>query len=233
VRLLARRAAVVLAVLLCAGGCLPANVTAEGREIERTYLIFLAAAAVVAVIVLGSTTFAIVRYRRGRVRELPAQVRGNVRAEAIWTLLPALTVVGLFGITVLALVRVESTEATPGAEVEVSAFRWGWSFRYPEAGVTVSGLGEPGPEILVPVDEPIRFRLTSDDVIHSFYVPAFLQKRDVNPGRENVIQVTIEEPGTYRGQCAEFCGIYHWRMPFAVTAVERPAFEAWLAEQRP
>jgi cytochrome c oxidase subunit 2 len=84
---------------------------------------------------------------------------------------------------------------------------------------------------VVPVGEPVRFRLTSGDVIHSFYVPHFLQKRDANPGRENVFQVTIEEAGTYRGQCAEFCGLYHWRMPFAVTAVPRAEYESWLAAQ--
>jgi cytochrome c oxidase subunit 2 len=181
--------------------------------------------------VLGLTTFAIIRYRRGRVTEPPVQTRGNVRAEAIWTILPALTVVGLFVLTVLTLVRVDSPAGEPGAEIEVTAFRWGWSFRYPAADVTVSGIGAPGPEVVVPVGEPVRFRLTSEDVVHSFFVPAFLQKRDANPGRENVLQVTIEEAGTYRGQCAEFCGVYHWRMPFAVRAVSRAEFDAWLAAQ--
>ncbi|HVL53728.1 MAG TPA: cytochrome c oxidase subunit II [Vitreimonas sp.] len=225
------RAMTLLPVALLVAGCLPQPVTAEGRDITATYTIFLIAAAVVAAIVLGSTTWAIVRYRRGRVPDLPVQTRGNVRAEAIWTFLPAVTVVGLFIVTVLTLVRIDSPDAAPGAEVEVSAFRWGWTFRYPEEDITVSGIGAPGPEIVVPVDEPVRFRISAADVIHSFYVPAFLQKRDANPGRENVMQVTIEEPGTYRGQCAEFCGLYHWRMPFAVRAVAREEYEAWLAEQ--
>jgi cytochrome c oxidase subunit 2 len=226
-----RRAAALGVLAVSAAGCLPQSVTTEGHDIATTYRIFLLAAAVVAAIVLGSTTFAIFRYRASRRPDLPVQTRGNVKAEAIWTLIPALTVVGLFALTVLTLLRVESTEATPGAEVEVSAFRWGWTFRYPADDVTVSGIGAPGPEIVVPVGEPVRFRLTSGDVIHSFFVPHFLQKRDANPGRENVFQVTIEEAGTYRGQCAEFCGLYHWRMPFAVRAVPRTEYDAWLAAQ--
>jgi cytochrome c oxidase subunit 2 len=213
-------------------GCLPTTVTTEGHDITTAYTIFLAAAAVVAVIVVGSTTFAIVRYRRrGNPTELPVQTRGNVKAEAAWTLLPALTVAGLFVLTLLTIVRVDPTEAAPGTEVEVSAFRWGWTFRYPDDDVTISGIGDPGPEIVVPVGEPIVFRISAADVIHSFFVPAFLQKRDANPGRENEMKVTIEEEGTYRGQCAEYCGLYHWRMPFAIRAESRAEFEAWLAAQ--
>jgi cytochrome c oxidase subunit 2 len=225
-----RRAIALGAVALVVAGCVPTAVTAEGRDVSRLYSIYLVMAAIVAVIVIGLTTFAIVRYR-GRSDVLPEQTRGSVRLEAIWTFLPAVTVVGLFVLGFLTLVRVDATEATPGAEVEVSAFRWGWSFAYPVDGVTVNGIGAPGPEIVVPVDEPVRFRLTAADVVHAFYVPQFLLKRDMYPGRENVFQVTIEEPGTYRGQCAEFCGLYHSKMPFAIRAVPRPEYDAWLAAQ--
>jgi cytochrome c oxidase subunit 2 len=240
VRAAHRVTAVAVVAALAAGGCLPRIVTTEGHDIAATYRIFLLAAAIVALIVVGSATFAIVRYRRRDDDDtLPVQTRGNVKAEAIWTLLPALTVVGLFVLTVLTLLRVDPADAgrapgdgeAYGAEVEVTAFRWGWTFSYPREDVTISGIGAPGPEIHVPAGEPILFRITAADVIHSFYVPVFLQKRDANPGRENVMRVTIEEAGTYRGQCAEFCGIYHHRMPFAIVAEPREAFDAWLAAQ--
>lgn len=229
-------AGAALAVAL--SGCLPQAVTSEGQDITTTYTIFVLVAVVVAAIVLGATTFALVRYRHRAGDPLPVQTRGNVKAEAIWTLLPALTVVGLFVLTVLTMLRVDppadaitGESGAGGVEVEVTGFRWGWTFRYPDADVSISGIGEPGPEIHVPVGEPILFRITGADVIHSFYVPAFLQKRDANPGRDNVMRVTIEEAGTYRGQCAEYCGLYHWRMPFAVVAESRGEFDAWLAAQ--
>ena len=221
-------AVALLAIVGGAAGCVPTPATAEGREVASLYMLFLGAAAVVAAIVVGSTSWAIFRYRR-RTDALPHQTYGNTRLEAVWTLLPALTVVVLFVAGFLVLVRLESRAATPGAEVEVTAFRWGWSFTYPAADVTVSGIGLPGPEIVLPVDEPVRVRLTGADVIHSFYVPEFLFKRDANPGRVTEFEFTIEEEGTYRGQCAEFCGIYHARMPFAIVAVPRADYDAWLA----
>jgi cytochrome c oxidase subunit 2 len=80
---------------------------------------------------------------------------------------------------------------------------------------------------------PIRFRLHSLDVIHSFYVPAFFFKRDVIPGRTNEFEITIEEPGVYGGQCAEFCGLSHGRMFFTIRAVEQADYDAWVAEKSP
>jgi cytochrome c oxidase subunit II len=95
----------------------------------------------------------------------------------------------------------------------------------------VSGLRETGPEFVLPVGEPVRITLVAADVVHAFYVPAFLFKRDAVPGRETVFEITIEQPGSYGGQCAEFCGTFHSRMPFTIRAVSRTEFEAWLASQ--
>jgi cytochrome c oxidase subunit 2 len=83
--------------------------------------------------------------------------------------------------------------------------------------------------LVVPVDEPLRFTLRGVDVNHAFFVPRFLFKRDAIAGRDNVFEFTVDEAGTYRGQCAEFCGVGHSRMPFSVRAVPRPEFDSWLA----
>lgn len=221
------------AVVAGVGGCLPAAATAEGRAIGALYIGFVAIAVAVAGVVFGLTTFAILRYRAGSgaAATLPAQTRGNVKLEALWTAIPILIVAGLFIGTLLVLARVEARSPSPGAELRVEAFRWGWSFSYPAAGVTVSGVGPPGPEAVVPVGEPIRVTVAARDVAHAFYVPVFLFKRDAIPGRESVFEFTVDEPGTYRGQCAEFCGIYHSRMPFSIRAVPRADFDAWLAAQ--
>ena len=214
---------------LLLGGCLPGAATAESRDVDTLYTGFLLAAAVVGIIVYGLATFAIVRYRGGPDDPLPVQRRGNWTLEGIWTGVPILTVLVLFAGTLVVLNRVDAHTTTPATEIRVEAFRWGWTFTYPNDGVTVSGIGEPGPEVAVPVGQPVRLTIRSADVVHSFYVPLFLFKRDAIPGRENLYQFTVADPGTYRGQCAEFCGIYHSRMPFAIRAVPPADFQTWLA----
>jgi cytochrome c oxidase subunit 2 len=226
------RGASLLLVAATAGGCFPTPRTAEGRDILDLYNGFMVVAAVVAAVVVGLTTFALIRFRSRDDGRRPRQFRGDLRLELLWTAIPAVTVVALFIATFAVLVRVDRTTATPAADIRVSAYRWGWSFEYPADGVSISGIGQPGPEIVVPVREPIRMTLTSADVVHAFYVPQFLFKQDVNPGRESVFEITVEEVGAYGGQCAEFCGLYHARMPFTVRAVERPEYEAWLAANR-
>jgi cytochrome c oxidase subunit 2 len=215
-------------------GCLPAAASSEGRDVAALYTGFVAIAAVVAVIVFGGTTWSVLRYRRRHdepAAALPPQTHGSLRLESIWTAIPILTVLGLFGATLVVLNRMESTAAKPGAVIRVEGFRWGWSFRYPDAGISITGIGAPGPEIVVPVSEPVRVTVTSADVVHSFYVPQFLFKRDAVPGRETSFDFTVDAAGTYRGQCAEFCGIYHSRMPFSVRAVARADYDAWIAGQ--
>ena len=231
----ARRAAIVsLVAIPLVAGCYPNAVTAEGRAIGDLYSIFMVIAAGVFLLVYGLATFAILRYRVFRRRDTgePRQIHGNDWIEAIWTAIPLLIVAGLFVGTLGVLLRTEARAASPAAEVHVRAFRWGWAFSYPSEGVEKSGFGIPGPELVVPVGEPVRFVLTSDDVVHSFYVPLFLFKRDVVPGRVNTFDVTVEEAGTYRGQCAEFCGVGHAAMPFTVRAVSGAEYEAWLDAHR-
>ena len=104
--------------------------------------------------------------------------------------------------------------------------------RVPGEGVRIEGTREPGPEVYVPVGENVHVSLTGNDVIHAFFVPQFLFKKDAVPGRINQFAFTVETPGRYRGQCAEFCGIYHSEMPFTIVAVTRPEYEAWLAASR-
>lgn len=230
-RTLALAAVVVAALALAA--CVPTPATREGREIANLYLIFMGFAAAVAAVVLGLIAWAVLRYR-GRTDELPPQVHGHLGLELVWTAIPVAIIVILFALTLLVLGRVNEVDEarTPAADVRATAFRWGWRFEYPAEDVRLEGIGEPGPEIVVPVGEPVRVTLTGEDVVHSFFVPTFLFKRDAIPGRDTVFEFVVEEPGTYRGQCAEFCGIYHARMPFSVRAVDRAAYDAWLAETR-
>jgi cytochrome c oxidase subunit II len=228
-----RSATLLLAMLgLTAGGCLQPAATTQGRAVNDLWIAFLVPAIVVAVIVWGLTTLVIVRFRRRKdAASLPVQTEGNTGLELTWTVLPTVTVLVLFGLSLLALGRIEARNPG-GVEVTVTAFRWQWQIDYPEEGVTVIGTSEVPAEMVVPVGEPVHVSLVSPDVIHSFYVPVFLFKRDAVPGRTTTFDLTVEEAGTYRGQCAEFCGVFHDRMLLAVRAVDRAEFEAWIAATR-
>ena len=246
-----RVAAVLAAAPLIVAGCIPESATTQARGIADLYVIFLAIGAVVMAVVYGPLTWSIIRYRR-RDETLPNQVRGNARLEFIWTAIPAVTVAVLFVLTVLALARADAvptpeTEANaggPGAsgqatgagggsvDLDVEAFRWGWRFSYPDEGVTVSGVTGVAPEVYLPVGRPVRVTLTAADGVHAFYVPGFLFKRDAVPGTPSTFYLTVERAGFYGGQCAEFCGTYHSRMPFGVRAVPPAEFAAWLESRR-
>jgi cytochrome c oxidase subunit 2 len=218
------------------GGCVPTAATAEGREIQSLYQAVTVLAVLVGAFVAALITVSVIGFRRRRGDEaLPAQRRGNVGLEVAWTAIPAVIVAILFAATVIVLTHVDSTVANPGVRLDVTAFRWGWTFEYTDEEVAVTGLGGPGekgPTVVVPVGEPVQLTLRSNDVIHSLAIPQFLFKRDVNPSFINTIQFTVEAPGDYGGRCAEFCGIYHSAMPFTIRAVERAQYDAWLEEQR-
>jgi cytochrome c oxidase subunit 2 len=172
------------------------------------------------------------RARRRPPRGEPPQIRGSGLLEIAWTAIPALTVLVLFGLTVVAVDRIDAVAADPGARIDVTAFRWGWRIDYPDAGVEVSGSGIPGPDIAVPVGQPVQFTLHGNDVVHSFFVPRFLFKRDAIPSHTTVFDLTVQSAGTYRGQCAEFCGVGHSQMSFSIVAMPSDQFQGWLASRR-
>ncbi len=152
--------------------------------------------------------------------------------------MPAITVTALF---IGALMTLNEQDATSNQEaavvVDVTAFQCQWTFDYPQHGLSFTGAGRDGPVMALPINETVHIRLHTPDngVIHSFYVPQFLYKKDVVPGRVNEFDVTISQPGTFAGQCAEFCGIGHADMHFTVQAMSRAEFDAWViqAQQEP
>jgi cytochrome c oxidase subunit II len=214
-------------------GCLPTSVTRQGRAVNDLWNAFLVPAVVVAAIVWGLTTFAILRYRRRTTTsgELPPQISEDRRFEIAWTVIPIATVLALFWLTLGAAARIDERTAG-GINVEITAFRWQWRFDYPDDGVSVVGLPDAPARMVVPVGEPVHVTMTSPDVIHAFYVPAFLFKRDAVPGRPTEFEFTVEEPGSYLGQCAEFCGVGHATMSLTVMAVSRAEYEAWVTQTR-
>lgn len=224
-------ATIVCGLLLAA--CLPEAATSQGREVAWLYNIFMAAAAVVFIVVVGLMAWSVIRYRGAAGRDVPppVQVHGHIGLEVVWWAVPTALVAILVLLTATVLARVDDRADEPAVTVAVQGFQWGWRFTYEEHGIVVSGTAEEVPVIHLPVNRPIAFVITSDDVVHSFSIPGFLIKRDAVPGRENRFDVVIEHEGTYSGQCGEFCGLLHARQLFMIEAVSPEAFDQWVAEQ--
>ncbi len=228
-------------LLVVLAGCAmvpPTPETKQAKEVFVLYAIVLGMGAVVFVGVEGFILYSIVRYRR-RDDRLPTQVHGNNRIELLWTAIPTVIVLVLFVLSTLTLNSIEARSASPGVNVEVNGFQWQWTFHYldkdadPKNDLSITGTPAAPPVMVVPVGEPIHLILRSNDVIHAFYVPQFLVKRDVIPVGEgrapNTLEFTISDVGTYAGQCAEFCGDLHSRMTFRVQAMTRADYDAWYA----
>jgi cytochrome c oxidase subunit 2 len=222
-----------LALLL--GGCMPKPVTPQGKEIEQLYNIVFIIAAAIFIFVEGLIVFAVLRYRR-RPHEtgLPVQTHGNNLLEVIWTLIPTGIVLVMFVLSWQTLNNIDKVSNTADVRVRAVAQRFQWSFEYLSPDGQQVLFTQLAPEMVVPVGTQIHLGLRSPDVIHAFYVPRFLFKRDVVPGVENAFEFSIEESDagqSFSGQCAELCGEFHGAMRFTVRAVTLAESDTWLQEQ--
>ena len=209
----------------------PRGATEQGRDIFRLWQGSIWAALAVGAFVWGLIAYCVIRFRR-RSDELPKQTHANVPLEIAYTVTPLVIVAVLFAVNLRTLDRIELLSADPSLTVEVTGFQWQWRFRYAEAGIEVVGTDDTDPVLMLPAGQTVRLILKSDDVVHSFFVPAFLFKRDTVPGITNEVDLEVLEEGRYDGRCAEFCGLFHDRMGFVVEAVSRAEFDRWLTDQR-
>jgi cytochrome c oxidase subunit II len=204
----------------------PAGPVAE-RQKSLFMLVFWIAVGVF-VLVEGALVFALFRFRQRRRDELPVQVHGNTRLEIIWTIIPALILAGVAVPTVGTIFQL-AVGPPPGAmEITVTGHQWWWEVEYENEneGVVTAN------EIHIPVDEPVFLTLTSEDVIHSFWVPRLAGKQDLVPGKTEALTIQADEPGTYLGECTEYCGLSHANMRFLVVAETEEDFQTWVSGQR-
>jgi cytochrome c oxidase subunit II len=213
-------------------GCAKAGVTDQAQQVHTLYVTIAAIAAPVFIIVEVLLLFMVIKYRK-RDDDAPPQQVGSTRALSIFFLIPTVivTLLYVFGETTLASIQKEDPH--PQVVIRVEGFQWEWTFYYLNEGFFTTGktLVKPA-EMVVPIDVPVHIELASRDVIHSFFVPDFLFKRDVIPGRNNEFSFTANTLGTYQGQCAEFCGLHHAQMTFSLRVVTLQDYTAWVTATR-
>ena len=213
----------------------PEPATEQGKSILVLYQGFFLTALAVGALVWGLLVYVLLRFRR-RNDDVPRQNPYNIPIEITYTITPLLIVAALFAFSWRTEVDVSEVGDQPDVSLRIVGFQWQWQFSYldesgeVEAELIGDSTGDP-PQLVLPVDSTVQFDLMANDVNHSFWVPEFLEKRDLIPGIENVIEVDTTREGTYRGRCAEFCGLDHWRMQFSVRVVPQAEYDTWLAEQ--
>jgi len=240
--------------LFAVGDNMPRGVTPFSKDVYQLHNLILGIVTVIGVLVFTAMFTSVIVHRKSKGYE-PAKFTHSTKAEIIWTAIPVLILVAM---AIPATVVLIDMEDTGGAEmnIKITGYQWLWKYDYLEDDVSFysaldrdsnrarqigSGIDprtvenyllEVDNRMVVPVNTRIRFLLTADDVIHSWWVPELGWKRDAIPGTVNEAWTYIEEEGVYRGQCAELCGKDHGFMPIVVEAVSREAYDAWVAEQR-
>jgi cytochrome c oxidase subunit 2 len=219
------------------------------REAHELFVPVFWVAVGIFVIVQAALVWFVIRYRHRKDRTtIPPQVHGNTKLEIAWTILPTLVLAGVAVPTVATIFELAREPEGQVLEVKVLAHQWWFEFDYPEQGIDLAN------ELHIPTGRPVHLTMCAvglgyrdqpvpsdcqqppaavgDAVIHSFWVPELAGTQDVIPGRTTFLTLQADEPGTYEGQCKEFCGLSHAYMKFVVIAHEPAEFDAWVANQQ-
>ncbi|ALM52691.1 cytochrome c oxidase subunit II [Halomonas huangheensis] len=228
---------------------MPVGVTDVSREIYSLHMTIFWICVVIGVVVFGAMFYSLFRYRRSKGAKA-AHFHEHTTVEVIWTAIPLLILIAM-AIPATATLKKMYDASEADLDILITGQQWRWHYSYLGEDVEftsslgtpreqISGNAERGENYLLEVDEPlvipvdrkVRLLMTSDDVIHSWWVPDLAVKQDAIPSFVNENWVRINEPGVYRGQCAELCGKDHAFMPIVVEAVEPEKFETWLEERK-
>lgn len=253
--------AVGLGLLLAAGSAtadwalnMTPGVTPVSREVFDLHMLVLWICVVIGVVVFGLIIWSVVFHRKAK-GAVAAGFHHNTAIEIVWTVIPMLVLIGMAIPATRVLVDMADTSDSE-LTIKVTGYQWFWEYEYLEDDISfVSRLSAEANKarqlgskvdprsvpnylrdvdkpLVVPINTKIRFLLTANDVIHAWWVPELGWKQDTIPGFINEAWTIVEEPGVYRGQCAELCGRDHAFMPVVVIAVTQEEFEQWVAEQK-
>ena len=240
--------ALVLLTLLVLAGCAkdaPQDTLAPAgpiaHKIDNLFMpIFWAAVVPIFILVEGLVIVTVIKHRHRPGRPDPVQVHGNTKMEIGWTALPALILLTVAIPTISTIFEVSREPKGDVVRVDVFGHMWWWEYQYPDLKISTAN------ELHIPTGRPVRLTLQTIEpglpaakgeqfatgVIHSFWVPKLAGKQDVVPGRKNKLTIEASEPGTYSGQCAEYCNLSHANMRLKVMAQAPSDFDAWVAAQR-
>jgi cytochrome c oxidase subunit 2 len=241
------RVLVLAAVVIGLTGCtndtftrigFPDPVTKQGTTVVTLWQGSWIAGLLVGAVVWGLILWAVVFHRK-RGEKLPPQVRYNMPIEIMYTAVPFVLIAVFFYFTAKDENYIDKLPKNPAVTVDVTGFQWSWEFSYPQYKVnSVGAMWDPEqgpvtkqnlPVLEIPVNETVQFNLTSTDVVHAFWVPDFLFKRDVIPDHPNHFTVDTTKTGTFLGHCSELCGVYHSRMLFWLKIVPQQQFQQDMA----
>ena len=199
----------------------PEQASTVAADVDNLYFFLLAITAFFSTLIAGLVIYFAIRYRRRSEVELPEPITGSTKLETLWTVIPAIIVMVIFtwGAKVFLSLHRAPSDATP---IYVVGKQWMWKLQHLEGQREIN-------ELHVPVGRSVKLIMSSEDVIHSFYIPAFRVKADVLPGRYTSIWFKATKPGEYHLFCAEYCGTKHSGMIGKVVAMEPVAYETWLA----
>jgi cytochrome c oxidase subunit 2 len=233
---------------------MPVGVTELSRDIHGLHMLIFWICVLIAVAVFSVMIYSIVKFRHSQ-GAVPAKFDHSTKAEIVWTIIPVAILVGMAIPAAETLIRIEDTRDSQ-ITVKVTGYQWKWQYEYLDQKVSFfstlardsdaarqlgSGIDPKSvPNYLLEVDKPlvvpvgakVRVLLTSADVIHAWWVPQFGMKKDAIPGFVNELWFRADEPGVYRGQCAELCGRDHGFMPVVVHVKPQAEYDAWLKEQQ-
>ena len=232
---------------------MPRGVTDISHKVFEMHMLAFWIMCVVAFGVFGAMTYSIIKHRKSK-GVTPATFHESTSVEVVWTVIPFIILIVLAIPAALTLIEQED-DSNSELTIKITGYQWKWEYEYPESGVSFfSTLAEESRQarvmgsnidvntvenylldvdkpLVIPVDTKVRFLLTANDVIHSWWIPDFAIKKDAIPGFINTMWTKVNETGTYRGQCTELCGRDHGFMPVVVEVVEKSEFNQWLASQ--
>lgn len=231
------------------GWNMPKGVTPVSESIYHLHMLIVAIVSLIGIGVFGVMFYSLIKYRKSKGAKA-AHFHDHLGVEIIWTIIPALILIGMAIPTTKVLMSMNDA-SLPDVNIKITGYQWKWRYDYLDENVTFfSNLATPEDEILnkkpknrwyllevdeplvLPVNKKIRFLLTSNDVNHSWWVPELGIKKDTIPGLITETWARIEKPGVYRGQCTELCGMRHGYMPIVVIALPQQAYEEWLTKRK-